>query len=112
MSKMKKIIAILLAVCFLVSITAASVSASSEEHHKKPEGHYKKFEHNKKHEKPEVTEEDEEEVTEEVVETFKEVEAENGVWKFQLIKYTKETPHGEKVWFKTKWKFVEDDDEE
>ncbi len=120
MLKMKKVIAILLAVCFLVSITAASASASfdnqnkfgphkkSEEHkkfepHKKPEEH-KKFEPYKKHE--------ESEVTKEVVATLKEIEVDDGVWELHLIKYTKETHHNTEVWFEKKWEFVSDDDDD
>ncbi len=116
MLRMKKIIAILLAVCFLVSITAAAASAGPGEkgardrHEDKDKDHFKKFEHPKKNEK-EVNEEDEEEVNEEVVETLKEIEAEDGSWDLQLIKYTKETHHGQIVWFKTKWTFVSDDDD-
>jgi hypothetical protein len=117
MLQMKKIIAILLAVCFLVSITAASVSAGSYEHgakdrHEDKDKDHKKFEPPKKHEKPEVTEEDEEEVTKEVVATLKEVEVDGGVWELHLIKCTKETHHNEKVWFEKKWEFVSDDDDD
>ncbi len=115
MLKIKKIIAILLAVCFLVSITAAAASAGSDEHHKKPEEH-KKFEPHKKpeehkkfesHKKPE-----EPEVTKEVVATLKKVEVDGGVLELQLIKYTKETHHNTEVWLEKKWKFVSDDEDE
>jgi Ni/Co efflux regulator RcnB len=111
MLKMKKIIAILLAVCFLVSITAASASAGSPEQLKSPQKHderhkspqkyderHKKFEHHKKYDKPEVTKE--------VIKTLKKVRVNNGVWKLQLIKYTKKTHHHKEVWFEKKWKFV------
>ena len=121
MLKMKKIIAILLAVCFLVSITAASASAGSHEQHKSPQKHderhkppqkhderhkppqkhderHKKFEHPKKYDKPDVTEE--------VIKTLEKVKVHNGVWKLQLIKYIKKTHHNKEIWFEKEWKFV------
>jgi hypothetical protein len=84
MLKMKKTIAILLAVCFLVSITAAAASAGHER----------------------------QEVNKEVVATLKKVEVDGGAWELHLIKCTIETHHKEKVWFEMKWEFVSDDDEE
>lgn len=86
MLKIKKTIAILLTVCFLVSITAVAASAGH--------GHQKQ------------------EVNKEVIATLKTVEADGGNWELHLIKCTIETHHGEKVWFETKWEFVSDEDED
>jgi type 1 fimbria pilin len=86
MLKMKKTIAVLLAVCFLVSITAAAASAGYD------------------HEKPEVNKE--------VVATLNTIEVDGGAWELHLIKCTIETHHNEKSWFEMKWEFVSDDEEE
>jgi hypothetical protein len=88
--QMKKTLGILLAVCFLMSVTAAAVSAAPQKFDKKED---KKF--------------DDKKIEKKVVKVLKVVKKHNGLMKLELIKYTlKINHHVKKVWFGTEWVFV------
>lgn len=89
---MKKILGILLALCFLVSVTAGAVSAKSNDDFKKSDDHGKKFD---KHDK-----------------CFKKIWI-KGFWEKKVVKKVT-WHHGEKkvvkkvikIWHKGYWKIV------
>ncbi len=82
--QMKRILGILLAVCFLMSVTAAAVSA----------------------EKYSPKEKNDKKIETKVVKILKVVKKHNGISKLELIKHTlKIHGHVKKVWFTTEWVF-------
>jgi hypothetical protein len=91
--QMKRILGILLALCFLMSVTAAAVSA-------------KELQFNGKKEEKKFDDKDDKKIEKEVVKTLKVVKKYNGIWILQLIKFTEESHHHKKVWFTTEWKFI------
>jgi hypothetical protein len=91
--QMKRILGILLALCFLMSVTAAAVSARPDL--KFGDKDDKKF-----------GDKDDKKIEKKVVRTLKVVKKDDGIWILQLIKVTEESHHDKKVWFTTEWKFI------
>jgi hypothetical protein len=86
---MKKILGILLAVCFLMSVTAAAVSADGNRGDKK------------------IGDKNDKKIEKKVVGILKVVKTHNGVKKLELVKYTlKSHGHVIKVWFTKEWVVV------
>jgi hypothetical protein len=88
--QMKKILGILLAVCFLMSVTAAAVSADPGN-----KGGEKKF-----------GDKDDKKIEKKVIKTLKVVKTRDGLRILQLVKYTMKNHHHKKIWFATEWIFV------
>jgi hypothetical protein len=93
---MKRILGILLALCFVLSVTAAAASAGPvgfDKDKKKDDG--KKWDFGKP------------KIEKKVIKTLKVVKVKGGVKILQLVKYTKKI-HGHKdiVWFTKEWTFV------
>jgi hypothetical protein len=96
--QMKKILGILLAVCFLMSVTAAAVSAEPGNI-----GGEKKF--GDKSEKK-FGDRDDKKIEKKVIKTLKVVKTRDGLRILQLVKYTMKDHDHKKVWFATEWIFV------
>ena len=87
--QMKKVLGILLAVCFLMSVTAAAVSADPGNKGEKKFG-----------------DKDDKKIEKKVIKTLKVVKTRDGLRILQLVKYTMKNHDHKKVWFATEWIFV------
>lgn len=119
--QMKKILGILLAFCFLMSVTAAAVSAApgNSDFNKKDEnkGDFNKKDREEKDRKDrdekkrdddrfKSGDREDKKIEKEVIAILKKIKTHNGIWKLLLIKNTKESHHDKDVWFTKEWKFV------